>query len=553
MKLTGNKIFSFMLAAAFALTLGGCGGGGSAMMDDDGDTMPPVVDPGPTDEEIAAQEEADALMAAQDGAIAAAVAAMAAVGSAVDPVASGNAYKYAGMAQSASDSAAMATTSAMALGHQTAAETARDSAMMAGGMRGLGITGLANKIINQDAMDEAEFNDKTPPKAISNAGRVSTAITAAAAAMPNFPTDDAGVHQNYMGPDDVVGTGAVYKAGGSTITVGDPTLGRGETPVHFMDRDGNHGVELRFDDDREGMTYAIAYTDIEAPTEKPTPGDEITNLDDLQAAITDDNNPVVTGNPGDGSTFTGTYNEDPDDNTPSVTGVFTCPDDTVCGIATNKKGGVVAIAGYSFNAVSTEMTKTDDADYLTWGLWAMIPIGTGADEDEPVFIGSFGNGSAAVYTVNAALTGTATYEGSATGLYSAAGMVEYFEADAMLEANFGGKNAIPAEVDNDPGILASVKGYISNITAGGMSVSGMLELGSAMITEEAIDDGSGPGTFMGSTKGRVGDTYFSGMWGGQFFGSKADEAPTSAAGTFGGSSAESKASILGAFGAWKTE
>ena len=37
MKLTSNKIFSFMLAAAFALTLAGCGGGGSALRDDDGD------------------------------------------------------------------------------------------------------------------------------------------------------------------------------------------------------------------------------------------------------------------------------------------------------------------------------------------------------------------------------------------------------------------------------------------------------------------------------------------------------------------------------------
>ena len=30
MKLTSNKIFSFMLAAAFALTLAGCGGGGGS-------------------------------------------------------------------------------------------------------------------------------------------------------------------------------------------------------------------------------------------------------------------------------------------------------------------------------------------------------------------------------------------------------------------------------------------------------------------------------------------------------------------------------------------
>ena len=41
MKLTSNKIFSFMLAAAFALTLAGCGGGGGGAADtDDPTTMP---------------------------------------------------------------------------------------------------------------------------------------------------------------------------------------------------------------------------------------------------------------------------------------------------------------------------------------------------------------------------------------------------------------------------------------------------------------------------------------------------------------------------------
>ena len=36
MKLTSNKIFSFMLAAAFALTLAGCGGGGGGTTADAG-------------------------------------------------------------------------------------------------------------------------------------------------------------------------------------------------------------------------------------------------------------------------------------------------------------------------------------------------------------------------------------------------------------------------------------------------------------------------------------------------------------------------------------
>ena len=72
MKLTRYKIFSFMLAAAFALTLAGCGGngGGTAAVDPDPPVMMPEPDPGPTPEEIAQM-----IMDAQDAAAAAATAA----------------------------------------------------------------------------------------------------------------------------------------------------------------------------------------------------------------------------------------------------------------------------------------------------------------------------------------------------------------------------------------------------------------------------------------------------------------------------------------------
>ena len=122
-----------------------------------------------------------ALSGAQDAAMKAAGAAMAAVGGAVDPVAMGNAQMYASMAMEASDAAAMATDSMMAGDYQTKAEMYRDMAMEAGMMRGLEITKLANKIINQAAIDNAGLDGKTGndvPAPISNAKRVGAAMAA---------------------------------------------------------------------------------------------------------------------------------------------------------------------------------------------------------------------------------------------------------------------------------------------------------------------------------------------------------------------------------------
>ena len=78
-------------------------------------------------------------------------------------------------------------------------------------------------------------------------------------------------------------------------------------------------------------------------------------------------------------------------------------------------------------------------------------------------VGAFGYG-AMPFTVHAALKGTASYAGVAHGLYSAAGEVEYFDADVMLEANFGGA---VAGADN---LVGAVTGSVSNHQAGGIDV-----------------------------------------------------------------------------------
>ena len=191
MKLTGNKIFSFMLAAAFALTLAGCGGGGGSatMTEPETPTMP---DPTPQEmcEGDGGRYNADgsctsaedlteemALSGAQEAAMAAYMMAMGYAGSAKDPVAMGKAQMYADMAKDASDAAAMATTSEMAMEYQMKAEMNRDMAMKAAGMRGLGLTKLANKIINQSAIDNAVLEGKPAVKPVSNAARVGCGVS----------------------------------------------------------------------------------------------------------------------------------------------------------------------------------------------------------------------------------------------------------------------------------------------------------------------------------------------------------------------------------------
>ena len=363
-----SKFYAFALAAVFALTLAGCGGsGGGAMMDMDEEMPPVVVEPEPTPEEIAAQEEMDALAAAQEGAMAAYMAAMAAVGGAKDPVAMGKAQMYADMAKGASDMAAAATTSEMAMEHQMAAETASDMAVEAGMARGLGITGLANAAANQSAIDSAALVGTPAPPPISNAGRVGAAIrTAATTAATTAPAVDSS-------GDGTVDTLASTSQGGTVaaaarhtgsaprFTVG-PTVGgtsyglsRGEIPTSLImsgekPSGGWPGAELVR---RVGATpgpatreNAVIYTDINPPAQSYTAPGAALPAADLNRA-------VITGDiPSDGSNFAAMYNTNPTDNSPSRSGRFVCPSTahSGCSISVGASGVLRSITGYVFPA-----------------------------------------------------------------------------------------------------------------------------------------------------------------------------------------------------------
>ena len=279
----------------------------------------------------------------------------------------------------------------------------------------------------------------------------------------------------------------------------------------------------------------------------------------------------VTGDiPTDGSDFTGTYNVNIADNQPPVAGLFDCTAaNGQCSISVNEDGEIVSIQGYEFRR-ATGTTTMVDTDYLAWGFWLNVPNDVAnMDASRLASAGAFASGSD-VFTVHADLKGTASYNGVASGMYSAGGMVEYFDADVSLMANFGGTvGADSGDATNDAegdDLLGAVTGSVTNIKAGGMDVEGMLTLKKANIIDGGTtpDTGNHAGGFNATVSGTLAGRAMVGNWGGQFYGpnkattAKAQETeyPTTAAGTFGASApgnVNDPIRILGSFGAWKAE
>ena len=180
----------------------------------------------------------------------------------------------------------------------------------------------------------------------------------------------------------------------------------------------------------------------------------------------------------------------------------------------------------------------------------------------------FGGGP--TFTTPASLHGTASYRGSATGVYTAGESVDYFQGRASLTANFG---ATPDAGATDAA-EGTVTGMIDQIMVGGESMSDVINLNTDATPADGNIDNT-DGSFAGNA--RMGDpmvegdvvTYmYTGTWKGQFYGQPAatDAAattmPTGAAGTFGVTGTDNMGtmddmeddvtrSYVGAFGAHK--
>ena len=197
----------------------------------------------------------------------------------------------------------------------------------------------------------------------------------------------------------------------------------------------------------------------------------------------------------------------------------------------------------------SDIENAQDADYLTLGYWLTVIRDSNTGQLTGTYLGVSGGGSDGFISANlAGLTGTASYEGPATGVVvrrenaTAVPDTLYFNAKANLTADFGDATA-----------LGSVSGRITK----GMTEEGdalpEVTLGSATILPNSSSAGRG-GNYSGDTSGMTdAGVAFSGEWGGKFYsnGANATDHPGSVAGTFGAKTTDNLQAIFGAFGAYK--
>lgn len=167
----------------------------------------------------------------------------------------------------------------------------------------------------------------------------------------------------------------------------------------------------------------------------------------------------------------------------------------------------------------------DDTDYFAAGVWVRTPTDTESVTNRNLSeVGAFAAGFRHFDAADIqALTGTASYEGVANGLYTYADAdsreVGFFDATLALEADFGGASG-----------LGSISGTLSEFTdEDGEALEGFdgnFALGVADITN--ANDG---GFFQGTIQRDEGN--FNGNWGGAFHGVREDGNPAAVHGTFG--------------------
>ena len=467
------------------------------------------------------------------------------------------------------------------------AETAEMAADTAAGTHVIGLFEMANAYHIDTAADPDANTDETEAELIAknkadHVANVHTAITAAAPVIQRqmqisdltAPLQGGG-SATAAWPYGVDGDGALTGDGRLSISV---TTAAGGDPIEFDDVDTEEpGEGVEQVDERNAFklsrglgvfssgyqisganTEAVVFTDKKQETVTTTEVIRSANnleVEEANIAQISEPGPLQTG--ANLHDFTGSFDDDSDAATEPLVGTFNCVDPTMCS-QTRSGETVTAIDGYTFSGSATTTTVTPDgenANYLAFGFWLTETEVDEVDNTTNTYVfGAFASGGTpTIADTMEGVTGTATYSGDATGVYSADGSVDYLEGAITLNADFDD---------------LVIKGSIHDIVAGGAPMSDDILL---FVEDDDTEGNTGAnitdaGAFNGRARmgaGTIDDdgenNYpFNGTWSGQFFNPEDDGAdtpaniaPGAAGGTFGLRNSDGTASIVGAYGAHK--
>ena len=197
-------------------------------------------------------------------------------------------------------------------------------------------------------------------------------------------------------------------------------------------------------------------------------------------------------------------------------------------------------SGWRVTGSAAAVPEAGDPDYMTFGYWLDLGGSTANNQDER--LGAFASGNAFSSTIAdgviTALTGNATYRGSAAGLHGMTGAkeaVQPFDAKAELTAKFGTATE-----------LGTVEGRIYDINSGGEMLTG--EMSEIILSKGDVNSATSRSftyydTRMGTPTVDPVDSSaeypMNGFWHGRFSEDMAENAdaakryPTSVIGTFG--------------------
>lgn len=418
-------IMNVLLAVLLLISVAACGGGSKSpapALPDTG-TMPGMTD-------------AEKISDAQTRAMTAAGAATTAFGAIMDAM-DADVPNYT-RASDANDRAQAAYTAAMGATTVAAAESAADDAeaALADVQKYAGIVATAQKNLD-DAAERKAAREAANKVAQSKKKAIDTeADSTTTAARPFDLTTDPVDSANPTGTENYVLT-VKHTGSAVEVEVADGALPADNDPMYEKDATFGNGQMLVRDigTDRK---IIVVHTDIEAPDQVAFSSEYDLTVDrdtdttamDTYAVLADDNGKIASARFPDDANQTQTYVQYDADTAAGrasqfagkfdgADGMFRCVATGGCTVATNamKKINALTADEWEFTPAPGATVSKPDGDYMTYGFWLDTKTKDGkVSEYETVQTFARSSLPAATGTLGD-VTGTATYEGDAAGVY----------------------------------------------------------------------------------------------------------------------------------------